>query len=423
MRRLVLNLAFGVLAAVGADAAEFKAVSADQKHDAGVDGITLFHDGRHFATRANDQTGVWNTKTGERVAVLEDSRGNGGTWLSATDNADVPVVIVQSEAVGDGRRVVDVVSGATLAVIAAKEVPHAAVMSSDGLVLVTGVKEAGGYRVRIWDIGGKRVLATALVGPPDQDDTTSSPAILVSREARWVAAFKDGRIDLVDGTTGVVRQVNLPGKSAAEKMTALGFSEDGRRLMVAGSSKSIHSVKAADLTLVTSLELSTDPAKRRFTEIEGGRVIRIDGRRATGFADAVTGKVIWHARGSSVSAYVFKSLGQGLFLRASKTRQGPVTHGVYRHQKGDFKLLWKKETQGLDLSAFAGNGNGKCLILAGSDATQVVDPLTGQTIARITGLSAPITAAIFTPDGARLISGDAQGRIALTPMPTECAVR
>jgi hypothetical protein len=238
------------------------------------------------------------------------------------------------------------------------------------------------------------VRATALIGPAEVGDSVSTPAVFVAREAGWVAALKDGRMDLVDGKTGAVRQVRLPGKAAAEKITGVGFSDDGRRLMISGSSKSIHSLRTDDLKLVQSLELSTNPSKRRFYEIEGGRIIQIEGRRVTG---------------------------QGLFLRASKTRQGPVTHGIYRHEKGDFKLLWKREAKGLDLSAMAGNG--KCLILAGTDATRVVDPVTGKDIAGITSLAAPITAAAFSVAGTQLISGDGQGRTAVTPLPAVCASR
>jgi hypothetical protein len=424
MRQISLSVAAVLMLAMlvkPTQAAELKPTYAGEMHTDEVQRVTVFQDGRHYVSQSGSETMIWDARTGRRVAHLNDGSADASRWLSATDDQAKPEVIVRIEGAGADRRVVDVVTGATLATLGAGDEPRAAIATAQGLILVTGLKETGGYRVRVWAPGGKTVRAAALIVPPGADASVSEPSILVARDARWLAVTQRGRVDLIDGVTGRTRPVKLPGKAATDEISALGFSGTGRDLMIAGKTNTIHVLKADDLTRVRGIELTEGGQQRRFTEIEAGRVIRIDGRRTTGYADVNTGKTIWHARGSSVSSYVFEPLGNSLYLRASRTRNNPVTHGVYRHQAGAFKLLWRKQEVGLDLSAMSGSGNGRCLILAGPEVTRVVDPVTGQDIARLQGLLAPLAAAVFAPDGARLVTGDGQGRVAVTAMPAVCA--
>ena len=241
----------------------------------------------------------------------------------------------------------------------------------------------------------------------------------VDADGRWLAyAIKDA-VAVVDLASGRLQSKPLTG--ANDKPPAIGLARDGTILFTLDANRQLASWAVPDLQPAGKPVVISDaePSWYELFEVKRGDLLRMEGTRATGFADLKTGKVYWAARGSSVNRFLLTSIDDSLILRGSRSRSNPTMWGVIRHANGGFKELYI--TKGtIALGSLVTSPNGRCLTLLAGRTLSIVEPASRKELGSVKGLPDKLYRGIYTPDGAQFIVTGEDGDILTIATPKAC---
>ena len=445
MRRSIVLVAvsLALLAAGPAEAASVKPRTLDVKVGPFTTDLSVLRRGSEvYASWSegtvgdNDKAVVFDAATGRLVreikrdgATAVEVLGDGWTQRRRQTQDTLLVLtekIKDTKDPNDPLRVRDVADGKLIAELTANEKPLAVLRQKDGVLLLSGGQnivpgaDKLSYALRMFMQGTDKPrwsvdIPAATPAPPDNPFV--NVATTLSPDGRWVTAVRDKVLYLIDAETGRLRSVDI---ERGEGPIGVGFSADSSKLYVAGGNYQIAEHRSADLSLLRRIAVPDRYTVRHIVERESGRVLELDGRRQTMFLDTATSQFVRHDRGGSVSSYTLAWLGNGNVLRASKTRRSPITYGVYRHENGKFRQLYRREWKGGSMDALTWSPNGRCILMSGGGKTMIMGPLTGGEVVPLEVKGDGLGAAVFARDGRVVVTPDGAGKLLSYAMPGQC---
>lgn len=446
MRRSIVSIAVltaGV--ATNASAAGLKPRTLDVKVGAVANALTVQRNGTEVYVSWSDDASsdgykglIFDAATG-RVLRPADSGGADGRgvenlgdgYTSRTgDTQDARLVLTEkiknTTQPTDPIRVRDAIDGRLIAELLASERPIAAQRRQDGLSLLSGGQailpgaDKLSSTLRLWAPGSDKPRWSVDVPPTATGETEQefvNVAATFSPDGRWVTAVRDKTVHLIDAATGTRRTLDI---ERGDGPIGVGFSPDGARLYVAGGNYQIAVYRTADLSVTTRIAVPNQFSVRGITEHGGGKVLELGGRRQTMFLDPATSQFVRHDRGGSISSYRLAWLGDGRILRASKSRRNPITYGVYKHENGKFRQLYRREWKGGSMGALTWSPNGRCILMSGGGKTMIMGPLTGGEVVPLNVKGDGLDTAAFARGGRVLIAADGAGKVLSYAMPAQC---
>lgn len=369
---------------------------------------------------------LWNSATRQVVRRFDsDAR----IELLPSDHLRqlLPVAVLRDQLAGKSRRIVMALSGDEVATVAATDNVLMVARTPRGWMAVTlDVKveaetaDAGtSPRQLVLRLQGQAEPLKIISLPPDPPKTRS-PAIAISADGRLFGVAWKNAVRVVDLTTGAERVFSGDVATKAA-VTALAFTSDDQRIILMTETGPMLIVEVATLKVIGTLVAPDIGRRFEIVSHAKGQVLAIEGRRQRAFVDTATGKHVLAQRMSSGSGYLIRWIGKDLLLRGARGRRAPTTqYGVYRREKGEFKMLYRHERAKMNLGTLAASPNGACLFLASPDGAEFNDLLTDKPITAVDGLVAPLDQAVFSADGRRIVAVDETGKFVTIEAPRVC---
>jgi hypothetical protein len=288
--------------------------------------------------------------------------------------------------------------------------------ANPGSVVVTQPKDA--TRIIVTRIG--QLDPIAILEKPASATTGKDPKISLSNNGRHLALVWSGTVRLVDLSDGRVRAVSAEPNSATVVHTTFTSNDTALVLVTESGPFDVRTMT----TLQTAGRITVPTMNRRFsaTSHRSGSIIAVDGRRQRAVFDTKSGKHITAERLSSGSGFLLRYVEPDLVLRASSYRMGKGSaYGLYRHERGDFKLLFRAVADGLVLSALTLSPNSKCLFVVAKTGAKIVDTASNRPLTTATEAAA-VTHAQFTEAGDAIIATDEAGKLLRVTTPESCRV-
>ena len=446
MRRLTIpTLILSLLATAQSDAAALKPHPLDIPVGTVPNGFVVLRNGTEAYVSwgeegavSGDKGLIFDVATGRVLREADNGRADGrgvellsdGWSARSRDSQSTPLVLTEkinsTNEQTDPVRVRDAVDGRVIGELLKSERPLAAARQADGLLLLSGGQailpgaDKAAYTLRFWVPASDKPRWS--IDIPAGDATGANKdfvdaAVTLSPDGRWVTAIRDKVVHLIDTATGTRRAVDV---DRGDGPGAVGFSPDGSRLYVAGGNYQIAVHGLPDLMLQRRIAVPDQFTARHIVEHEGGKLLELEGRRQTMFLDPATSQFIRHDRGGSISSYRLAWIGNGNILRASKSRTNPVTYGVYKHENGKFRLLYRREWKGGSMSALTWSPNGRCILMSGGRKTMIMGPLTGGEVVPLEVKGEALASAAFARGGRVLLAHEAEGKVLSYAMPAQC---
>lgn len=338
-------------------------------HDHEVNAAVFSPDGTRVLTASADHTArLWEARTGRELAVL---KAHEGPVLDAAISPDGQRLATAS---GDGTARIWDITGRGVAVLRGHEGKVFTIrFSPDGAHVVTAGEDA---TVRLWDAATLEQLALPLVG-----HKAAVQFIQFSPDGRRVVtASQDHTARVWDAADGrFIRELKglASVKNEQARQAALGsvlravFSPDGRT--IATASEDQHVVLVSPFTVNINIQNWPPPGEllpfhsARLYELETGReILGLDGD------------------GSGAEVVAFSPDGTRLITGSTdRVRRAAIT------------------TRG---STRSGSSGGK----SGPLAAHLWNARTGERVATLEGHVSRVNLAVFSPDGRKLLTGDAK---------------
>jgi hypothetical protein len=331
-------------------------------------------------------------------------------WTPRQDGRDADPLLLRTQ--GATRTVIDPLSGEPFPLLQGELLLLSAV-DRDGIA-VTQTKDE--TRIIIKRLGAADTITT--LERPAAKATAKSPKVSISDNGKRLAVVWNEVVQVVDLTSGSTRRVTAKQGTAAVLHTTFTADDSALILVTETGPFDVRDVT----TLDASSRITVPTINRRFsaTSHRGGSVMELEGRRQRVVFDTKTGKHITAERMSSGSGFLLRFVEPDLVLRASAYRMGKGSaYGLYRHDRGDFKLLHRTIADGLALGTLALSPNNKCLFAVAKSGAKLADTATGRTLATAPDAAA-VTRAQFTSGGDALIATDDAGRLLRITAPTAC---
>jgi WD40 repeat protein len=363
-------------------------------HDGGAFSVATTPDGRRAAVGTmRGEVAIWDLETGRRVRSF---RGPAKTAWSVAITHDGALA---AAAYGDDGIVVwDLATGSTAVSLQNTSSAMAVAFTADGKHIVGGEKDGS---VRLWTVPGG-----AEAGSLEGRHESNIKCLVTAKDGRVaVTGAKDGTLGVWDLTTGKIRRLIPAHQAGVQGVWSLALDRTGMRALY-----------VTDKGLVVLLNVETGETLGTFWPdafTMGGCFIG-NGERAVTCDDAGELK-IW-------------SLPEGKLIRAVRGHKGFVdsiaafgASGVISASRDATARVWDLERQGpVEVQAHdapvLGVAVSKSLAgvcSASQDKTlKMWNAQDGKLLKTIDGFDSPLRAVALLPATARLLVGDAQGRLA-----------
>jgi WD40 repeat protein len=376
-------------------------------HTAPVTSAAFNANGARVVTGSADTTAkVWDAKTGDEVLTL---RGHRGAVTSASFRADGARVVTASSdktvkvwAVPAARPEGGATAGA--AVLTLKGHPSfvsAASYSPDGARILT----VGGNTARVWDADAD---PEALTVRGHAGGVTV--AAFGADGTRILTAGDDGTAQVRDARTG--KELHAPAGHVAG-VTAASFSPDGARVVTIGADDTVKSWDARTGTAVRTFKLPRQSDPKLTWSVSGvtngSRVVSSSGG-TTRVWDPATGTELLTFRPHSPLDSVVSISADGTRV---VTAGLDTTARVWDATTGTELFVLKGHALAVTCAAFSADG--AFLVTGSLDTTARVWAVpaarpegvatTGAEVLTLNGHTAEVTAAAFSADGSRLVTG------------------
>lgn len=420
-----------ILCAGPAEALPIRAEELAVRHAGGINTLELIRDGTLAISEGPDAVNLWEVASGRLVKSWPAGAEGGPTLVDVSGRPGGGVTRVLAAGAGDPadggrRRLDDAETGREIVLLESDEQVIATRLDTDGgrlATLRTGL-DAGGNEIsntlRIWDVGAHAVVHTIELGTASgAADAKARLRIAASADGRWVAAARGDRVRVIAIASGEVRETTVETGGSDKPLQAVGFSADGDRLLLAAAEGPIQILATGDLSRLMAVKPAGAFTRFNVAEAVPSQVLRVGGRFETSYVDVASGKTLTHQRMGSAHPYRLDWVGRDLVLRASRSQSNPTVFGVYRHERGDFKLLFKRQRAGVSLGALRISPNGRCMILSDPAATSIAGATNGNVFATV-AVKSPLDRAEFTPDGRMVLAADTDGQLYRFVPPKPC---
>ncbi|MGE3988780.1 MAG: caspase family protein [Pseudorhodoplanes sp.] len=362
--------------------------------EASSDGISFFPDGRKLLSGGWDQAlRMWDIESGRVLRTF-----GGSAAVAVALSQDGAQAISGHE---KGMQLWDVNSGRLLQTYPHDQRVDAVAFSPDG----KSVLSADGAAAKLWDAGTGRLIRTF------GGQSMSVNAVAISKDGRALVSGGDDKIvrlwDMVSGRlihdigehSEIVASVDFSGdgsKVAASGARTIAFSADSAR-MASASDSAVSVWDAASRRLLRTTNWTSpgkDGARISLWEVSTGRLVR-------NFSPPVSSWASWVV--PTVNSIVFSRDGSRLLVgtddssaKLLETATGKVIR-LFRDENGIASGALSPDGAFVALGTFA---------TLGADKSVKLWAVTGaQSTRKLEGHAQGVSSVVFSPDGARVISG------------------
>ena len=359
------------------------------RHAGDVELAVFSADGRRVATAGQD--GLIRVSDTESGTLLLTLRGHQGMVSSVAFSPDSQRILTAG---ADGTARLWDANGTQAAELRGhRGIVRAAAFDHKGLRIVTAGDDD---TVRVWDADG--VMAIAML----DNGRTVAASVAFSPDGQRVATAGDiARV--WDGRRGTLLR-ELRGHGAFVRTVA--FSPDGRRLVTASPDRTARIWDAVSSTPLAKLDHQESVAMALFSR-DGTRVLTTSWDRTAKVWDAGSGTLLNELGGHAgpVTAAAISPDGR----RVVTGGQSDDVPRLWRLDLGEPPLLLDKQHGYVVVAAFDGTGS---RLLTGSNQVRVWDVEQGSLLSTPAGPHAGPSAAVFSPDGQRILSGSSSDWVA-----------
>ncbi len=374
----------------GLPSAQLSLVRVMEGHTNGVDAVAFSPDGRWLASAAGRSIQLWDSVTGQPVAVWDGD----ADWVEAVEFSPDGRLLASSGSGGTVR----LWDPATCQPVAVWDgdcdwVGGALAFSPDGRLLARG--GSGGLsddRLRLWNLATGQAHAMAdYVGPVQ--------AVAFSPDGRLLVCGDGAMVRLWEVATGQPAAIL---RSHASTVQAVAFCPDGRLLASASDDGTVRLWDIATGQPAAILDGHTSTVQAVAFSPDGSLLASGGGDMSVRLWDMATSQpAASDCRADLIHAVAFSPDGRVL---ASGDYDGTVR--LWDPVTGQPVAVWNSDTYWVHAVAFSPDGR---LLASGGSGDRPVrlwDVATGRPAATIDGHRGPIRAVAFSPDGCVLASGD-----------------